>query len=134
MRLMSARIEVLKQFFAAINRNDMVAALRDFDPDIVRIEPPGLPTALTLRGVDAVREYFTAARATWAEGTCEPEKFLEHGDKIIVDVYVHVRLKSSTDWISGRLADAFEFREGTIIRFNSFEDRSEALKWAGIEA
>jgi len=43
--------EVLGQFFAAINRNDMAAISNDFDPQIVRIEPEGFPTAGTYRGI-----------------------------------------------------------------------------------
>jgi hypothetical protein len=33
---MSTETEALKQFLAAINRNDMQAVTRDFDPEIVR--------------------------------------------------------------------------------------------------
>jgi hypothetical protein len=38
---MSIAIEALGRFFAAINRNDMQAITRDFDPEIVRVEPEG---------------------------------------------------------------------------------------------
>jgi limonene-1,2-epoxide hydrolase len=41
---MSTEIEALEQFYAAINRNDMQAIIKDFDPQIVRIEPEGFPT------------------------------------------------------------------------------------------
>lgn len=44
MKPMSAEIAVLKEFFAAINRNDMLVVTKDFDPQIVRIEPEGFPT------------------------------------------------------------------------------------------
>lgn len=70
--------EVLERFFAAINRNDMQAIIEDFDPDIVRIEPEGFPTAGTYRGIAEVQEHVRKGRGTWAEGTCEPEKFFEN--------------------------------------------------------
>ena len=54
---MSTETEALKQFFAAINRNDVEAAMKDFDPEIVRIEPEGFPTAGTYRGVAEVKEH-----------------------------------------------------------------------------
>lgn len=44
---MSEQVETLKQFFAAINRNDMDAMTEDFDPRIVRVEPEGFPTSGT---------------------------------------------------------------------------------------
>ena len=100
---MNNEIEVLKQFFAAINRNDMPGITQYFDPQIVRIEPAGFPTAGTYRGIAEVQEHVTQGRGTWAEGTCEPEKFLTHGDKVVVYLHVRVRLKDSTDWIDGPL-------------------------------
>ena len=45
---MNNEIEALKQFFAALNRNDMQSITKDFDPKIVRIEPAGFPTACLL--------------------------------------------------------------------------------------
>lgn len=89
---MSTATEVLKQFFVAVNRNDMLTIVRNFHPEIVRIEPEGFPTAGTYRGIPAVQEHVTKGRGTWAEGTCEPEKFLENGDKVVV--YLHARVRS----------------------------------------
>lgn len=130
---MSAETESLKQFFAAINRNDMQAITKDFDPDIVRIEPEGFPAAGTYHGIADVRQHVTKGRGTWAEGTCEPEKFFENGDKVVVYLHARVRLKGSTEWVGGRFADGFVFRNGKIIRYLSFGERAEALKWAGIK-
>lgn len=130
---MSAEIETLEQFFAAINRNDMGAIIKDFDPQIVRVEPEGFPTAGTYRGIAEVREHIAKGRATWLEGTCKPEKFLVNGDKVVVYLHAWVRLKDSTDWVGGRFADGFLFRNGKIIEYLSFGERKDALKWAGIE-
>lgn len=130
---MNTPIEKLKQFFAAINRNDMQAIVRDFDPQIVRVEPEGFPTAGTYRGIQAVQEHVTKGRGTWAEGTCEPEEFFENGDKVVVYLHARVRLKDSTEWIGGRFADGFVFRSGKIVEYRTFGKRAEALEWAGIE-
>ena len=130
---MNNEIEILKQFFAAINRNDLPGITKYFDPQIVRIEPEGFPTAGTYRGIAEVQEIVTKGRGTWAEGTCEPEKFLTHEDKVVVYLHVRVRLKDSTDWIDGRFADGFVFRAGKITHYLSFGERREALQWAGIE-
>ena len=131
---MNNEIEVLKQFFAAINRNDMQSITTYFDPQIVRIEPEGFPTAGTYRGIAEVQEHITKGRGTWAEGTCEPEKFLTNGDKVVVYLHVRVRLKDSTDWVGGRFADGFVFRDGKITHYLSFGEQLDARKWAGIEA
>ena len=100
---MNNEIEVLKQFYAAINRNDRPGITKYFDPQIVRIEPEGFPTAGTYRGIAEVREHVTKGRGTWAEGTCEPEKFLTHGAKVVVYLHVRVRLKDSMTGLTDAL-------------------------------
>ena len=130
---MSTEIEALNQFFAAINRNDMQSIIKDFDPQIVRIEPEGFPTAGTYRGIAEVQEHVAKGRGTWAEETCEPEEFFTNGDKVVVYLHARVRLKGSTDWVGGRFADGFVFRAGKITHYRSFEERRDALQWAGIE-
>ena len=131
---MNNEIEVLEQFFAAINRNDMHGITTYFDPQIVRIEPEGFPTAGTYRGIAEVQAHMSKGRGTWAEGTCEPEQFLTNGDKVVVYLQVRVRLKGSTDWVGGRFADGFVFRDGKITQYHSFGERLAALRWARIEA
>jgi ketosteroid isomerase-like protein len=133
MTSVSTRIEVLERFFAAINRNDMQAITQDFDPEIVRIEPEGFPTAGTYRGIAEVQEHIRKGRGSWAEGTCHPEEFRENGDKVVVYLHAWVRLKDSTEWVGGRFADGFLFRHGKIVQYHSFAQRPEALAWAGIK-
>jgi ketosteroid isomerase-like protein len=130
---MSAHTEVLVRYFAALNRNDLEAAVRDFDPEIVRVEFEGTPTGRTYRGIAEFRELVWKARDTWAEGSCAPEQFLENGDKVVAYVHVRVRLKDKTEWLEGRIADGFAFRNGRIVEYHSFMERPVALKWAGIK-
>ena len=99
----------------------------------MRIEPGGFPTAGTYRGIPEVREHVTKGRATWAEGTCDPERYLVKDEKVVVYLHVRVRLKDSSDWIDARFADGFAFRLGKITHYESFGERADALKWAGIE-
>jgi uncharacterized protein len=129
---MSTAVEALEHFYAAINRNDMRAITKDFDSRIVRIEFEGFPTAGTYRGVAEVQENVRRGRGTWAEGSCEPERFLVTGDKVVVYLYAWVRLKDATDWTGGRFADGFVFRDGKITEYRSFAERADALEWAGI--
>jgi uncharacterized protein len=129
---MSIETAVLEDFFAAINRNDMQAMIRDFDPGIVRIEPEGFPTAGTYRGIEEVQEHVRKGRGSWAEGTCDPEKFLQNGEKVVVYLHANVRLHGSTKWIGGRFADGFVVRNGKIIEYLSFAERAQALEWADI--
>lgn len=130
---MDSRVEVLQQFYAAVNRNDMDAIGTHFDADIVRVEPPGFPTSGTYRGIDAVRAHVGTGRGSWAEGSCQPEEFFIHGDKAVVYLYAWVRLHGASDWSGGRFADGFAFSDGKIIEYRSFAERDAALQWAGLQ-
>jgi uncharacterized protein len=130
---MNPEIDALKHFYAAVNRNDMQAMTRDFDPQIVRIEPEGFPTAGTYRGISEVQAHVKTGRGTWAEGSCEIEKFFIEREKVVVYLYAWVRLKDATDWTGGRFADGFVFRNGRITEYRSFGERLQALAWAGIQ-
>ncbi len=130
---MSTEIEALEHFFAAINRNDMQAITKNFDPQIVRSEPEGFSTSGTYRGIAEVQEHVTKGRGTWAEGTCQPEKFLVNEDKVVVYLHTRVRMQDATDWIDGRFADGFVFRNGKITQYLTFWERVDALRWAEID-
>ena len=131
---LAAETEALREAYAALNRNDIPAMLKVFDPQIERIEPPEYPAGGTYRGHADVEAHLSKARATWAEGSCEPEQFIVAGDKIVVFLYVRVRLKDNTEWIDTRLADVYTFRNGKAIQMRHFPDRRQALEWAGAKA
>lgn len=135
---LTAETEALRELYAALNRNDIPAAVQAFDPQIEWTDPVEYPTDGTYHGYAAVKEHFSQARATWAEGSCEPERFIvsadKTNDKVIVFVHVRVRLKNEIEWREGRLADVYTFRSGKVIQARSFTDRQQALEWAGVEA
>jgi uncharacterized protein len=131
---LSAEIEALKAAYAALNRNDIAGFVRIFDPQIERIEPPGFPMAGTYRGIDAVTEHVKQGRGSWAEGTCEPQRFIAVGDKVVVSCQVHVRLNGRTDWIDGNVTDVFTFRNGKAVQYCSFGDERAALEFAGVKS
>jgi ketosteroid isomerase-like protein len=130
---LSAETETLKEVYAAINRNDIPAAVKFFDPQIERIEPEGFPAASGIHGLAGVQAHFSQGRETWAEGSCNPEQFIVAGNRIIVLIHVRVKLKVTMEWIEGRLADVFTFRDGKIIQMRTFAERQQALEWTGIK-
>lgn len=129
---MSAEIGQLHAFYAATNRNDIAEAAALFDPQVVRVEFEGSPAGGTYRGIERVRENLAQGRGTWAEGSCEPERFLQNGDKVVAFVHARVRRHGATEWTGGRFADAFAFRAGRIVGYHSFAERADALAWAGL--
>jgi len=70
---MNPEVDALKHFYAAVNRNDMDAMVRDWDPQIVRTEPEGFETAGTYRGIGKVQANVGKGRGTWADTRWHPE-------------------------------------------------------------
>lgn len=130
---LEAETQAIKEAYAALNRNDIEGFVKDFDPQIERIEPPEFPGGGTYHGLEAVKAHISQGRSSWAEGACEPERFVAAGDKIVVFLHIRVRLKDQTEWIDGRIADVFTFRNGKAIQFRTFADELQALEWAGVE-
>lgn len=126
-------IETVKKVYEALNRNEIRAMLEYFDPQIERVEPEGFPSSGTYRGLAEFEAHCSKARETWAEGSCEPERFIVAQDKVIAFVFVRVRLKNGSDWLEGRLADGFTFKNGKITFFKSFTENQQALAWAGVK-
>lgn len=129
----TAETNALKDAYDALNRNDVPAFLRIFDPGIERTEPEGFPGSGTYRGLEALKAHVELHRGNWAEGGCEPERFVVAGDRVVVFVHVRVRLKHEAEWREGHIADGFAFRNGKAIEFRTFIDRRKALEWAGVE-
>jgi ketosteroid isomerase-like protein len=129
----TAQARAVKEIYAALNRNDIPAILSFFDPQIERVEPPGFPASGTYHGLAKVGAHFATARATWAEGTCEPEQLITHGENVVALVHVKVRLKDKSDWIDGRAADVFSFKDGKVTKMLTFLEAADALKWAGVK-
>lgn len=129
----AAEMAALKEIYAAINRNDVSAVLTYFHSDIERIEPEGFPAAGIVRGLDEMEAHISQGRGTWAEGGCEPERFIFTGDKIVVFVHVRVRLKDKSEWIDAHIADGFTFKDGKVNLMRTFVEREQALKWAGVK-
>ena len=131
---LAAATDAIRAAYAALNRNDVPGFVEMFDPQIERIEPADFPQGGTYRGLAAVTAHVSKGRGTWAEGGCEPERFVVAGDRVVVSVRVRVRLRGETDWREGRIADVYTFRDGKAVQFRTFADEREALEWAGVEA
>ena len=131
---LAAATDALREAYAALNRNDIPAFVKAFDPQIEKTELAESPGGGTYHGLAAVQAHLSQARGTWAEGSCAPERFIVAGDKIIVFVHVHVRLKHETEWREGSIADVYTFRDGKVIHIRVFADRRQALEWGGANA
>jgi ketosteroid isomerase-like protein len=127
----SPDIEAFKLAYAGLNANDFSRFAEILDPDAEWIEFLGSPNAGTYRGRDAILAHFTTARGRWAEGSCEPQRLIVAGERVIQVVQVHVKLKGETQWHEGEVTEVYTFRSGKIVHARLFGDFEEAMNWAG---
>jgi ketosteroid isomerase-like protein len=131
---LAGEIDAVHEAYAALNRGDVPSFVRLFDASVERIEEIG--SGATHRGLAAVTQHVAEARATWAEGSCQPQRFCVGGvagDRVVVFVDVRVRLKNETQWREGRTVDVYTFRNGKVIEFRTFGDERQAVQWAGVQ-
>src|SRR5262245_8348542 len=127
---LAAETEALRGAYAALNRGDISGFVKVCHPQVERNEEVVSPGAGIYRGLEAVTAHLAQARGNWAEGSCEPERFITAGGKIIVFAHVHVRLKHEKEWREGDTADVYTFRDGKVIGWRLFIDQRQALAWA----
>ena len=73
------------------------------------------PRGTILRGRDAVRAYMPIWRHGWEYWSFDAEDFLADGNRVV------------TPALGGRAA-AWTFRDGKVVRFEWYEQASEALE------
>lgn len=126
-------IRLLRGAYAAFNRGDIRGAVAGFDPNIDWCEPAEFPGGGAYHGRAAVAGYLANSRANWAEGASEPRRFIVHGNRVVVFVHAHFRVKGAITWNDVRLADVYTFRDGVPVAMRAFADRDMAVRWAKVE-
>jgi ketosteroid isomerase-like protein len=129
-----AQIAAIRATYDALNRNDIAGAIAPFAEDIDWIEPFEYTGSESCHGRAAVEAHLTKARATWAEGSCNLEQLLPIGDKIVVTIRVHVRLKTETQFREGRHAAVYTFCNGKATEMRIIDDVQQAIAWAEAQA
>jgi ketosteroid isomerase-like protein len=131
---MSEQTELVCDGYAAFNRGDIEGSLTVLHPEIEwhTYIVPG-PGGGTYRGHDGVRELWADARRIFGEFKNVPEELFEAGERVVAFVRVEGVGRESGVPVQARIAHLYTFRDGKIIRVESFEDRDEALRVAGIQ-
>jgi uncharacterized protein len=121
--------------YEAFNRGDIEASLDVLHPEIEwhTYIVPG-PGGGTYHGHDGVRELWADARRIFGEFKNVPEQVFDAGDRVVAFVRVEGVGRESGVAVTARIAHVYSFRDGMVCCVESFEDREEALRVAGIEA
>lgn len=126
--------EIVREFMEAFNRKDYAACLEAIDPDVEWHPPPDIPSATVANGRDSLIANFQDWLGAWDDYRSIPEEIIE-GTKGAVVVFA---LESGRGRGSGievdsrRITGVYELRNGKIVRFRAYLERTEALEAAGL--
>jgi ketosteroid isomerase-like protein len=127
------KVEIVRRGYDALNRGDVESALEHIDAGIVwrTYLVPG-PGGGTYRGHDGVRELWSDVRNIFRDYRNDPEELIDAGEKVVAFICIRGHGRRSGVEVEARIAHVFTFRGDAIARVESFEDREEALRAAGV--
>jgi uncharacterized protein len=127
-------VEKVSRAVDAWNRRDFDGAIADADPDIewTMVGATRFPgTEGTYRGHGGIREFWRVFVEPWEEFRIEIEETRAEGDLVVTFVRFHAQARGGLN-LEAPFVHVYDFREGNIVRFRSFDDRTEALEAAGL--
>ena len=104
-----------------------------FDPEIVwhTYLVPGAGGG-TYHGHEGVRELWADARNVFGDFRNEPERLIAAGDRVVAMVRICGWGKESGVAVEAKIAHLLSFRGDKVVQVESYEDRDEALREAGV--
>jgi ketosteroid isomerase-like protein len=125
--------EVALRSYQAFNRGELDDALAVFDPEIVwhTYLVPG-PGGGTYHGHEGVRELWADARNIFGDFRNEPERLIAAADRLVVLVRICGWGKESGIAVEAKIAHIHTFRNGKVVRVDSYENREDALRELGM--
>ena len=127
------RLGIVLRGYAAFNGGDLETAVELFDPEVVWHTwiVPG-PGGGTYHGHEGVRELWREAQNVFGDFRNEPERVIASVDRIVAFIRVCGRGKGSGAEVEARIAHLLTFRGDKVLRVDSYEDRDEAVRVAGV--
>src|SRR5437763_5390524 len=116
-------VDVIRELFSALDRNDLAAALDAFHPDV-----EWSPTEGSYQGIAGVGEAFIEWLEPWDEHRIEPEEFVADADQVLVTIHITARGEHSGMEIDQRFFQLYTVRDEKIRRMVEYVDREQAVR------
>jgi uncharacterized protein len=126
------RVDAIRSVYERWSEGDFGAAVDLLDPLVLFVMGPGFPDAGTYLGPEGVAEYTRGFLEPWARITIDAEEIADAGDSVVVAVCQRGTGTGSGATTEFRYFHVWSFRGGRVIRFETFRERAEALKAAGL--
>ncbi len=126
-------VEIVRAAFDAWSRGDIDSILQLVDPEIVVMQPPEVPDAMTRHGRAGVMDAIGAWPGQWDDYRIEIVQIVEAGDHVAVRAHQRGRGKGSGVEVEGETWFVFGFRNGKVMEWRMFGNEQEARAAAGIK-
>src|SRR5215212_3789052 len=126
-------VEIVRRGYEAFEEDGVEGILRFLDPEIEwHMSAAFTRTPRVYWGHDGVREVFRFFTEWIDDLGADPHEFIEAGDKVIVPVRMHGRLRESGEPVAYELVQVWLGRDGKAIRLVTYPDREAAVADAGV--
>jgi ketosteroid isomerase-like protein len=123
-------VEIARLLIEAVNSEDVEAVLRCMDPAIEFI-PKRAEVQGAYHGHEGVREYLLDTAENFDLYQVDNKEIRDLGDCVLVCDTLRIRGKESGVEVATSTAIVLTFRDGRIVRFEDFGERSKALEAIG---
>lgn len=129
-------VEVIRRGNALLNAGEVDAAIELYHPDVeVRDLQHAPDAAEVVPGVDAFRVLAAQWSEVYSDLRAEVYEYIDAGSWVICDTRWHGTVRGSDFPIDIRVADAYEVKEGRIVRaIMSYSDVARAREALGLVA
>jgi ketosteroid isomerase-like protein len=130
---MSDNVTVVRGIYAALSRGDLEGALKAGVPDAEHDWSRSVgPYRGIYRGLDATRAFWREYLEAVEDLTFEVEETIEAGPHVVAMVRAHLRGRHSGVEVVARGPHLWTLRDGKVVRFVLYQERSEALQAVGL--
>jgi ketosteroid isomerase-like protein len=124
----------VRRCWAAANRNDEAAMLRECHEDVVAVPFGAEMEGKSYRGHDGVMQWWRHdIRASWEQFEVFPERFERVGDKLLVTGRWNARGVGSGVQLDIPAAWVIEVRDGKVAYWQTYTDHAQARRDIGLD-
>jgi ketosteroid isomerase-like protein len=125
-------VDAVRGLYEAFGRADIAAILAALDENIDWSSPENLPHGGNFRGRDGVGRFFQGIGENWEELKVDVEEVVSEGERVVVLLRAHGRLRANAEETGYTAAHAWTLRDGTPTRFVEYVNAPLTLPAADI--
>ncbi|HEY6771929.1 MAG TPA: nuclear transport factor 2 family protein [Solirubrobacterales bacterium] len=129
---MSSNVDIARRLMQAFNDEGIEGVLPYYDDDC-EVYDPDLPTDRNYRGKEALRSLLDMMLTGAEQTEIRDFELLPAGDRVVALIRTYFRGDGGGPEVEVRDAHTMTFRDGKIVYWRLYIDRTEALTDAGLD-